>query len=1345
MTRIRIRLNVIQEKFWMDDLLKSPSTEYNDPNHTFIVRGNLSLSVLKEAYRKIMVEYPPFCSTIEVDNGCPYFVPQENFELPFKLLTIDENTDAEHVEKMLSDLVNVPFDLGSELPCRFYCIIKGNIYFLLHSFHHLVMDGMSIRTFFDRLTTIYNQLIDNRYVAANQMEQLLQFNTTIDSLFKSHNAADTAYWKQYIEDVPVKVFLPQAVYDNTKTTDAPNTWRFRLGEEMNSKVSNLCKQCNTTHFRVYSAVWALTLSKVLNTSDIALDHALNMRPKGFSLLGVFVNNFPIRYPFSEFSDKTFTDLLEYSNTNRLAEQQHIFAIYGDYLPKTNNAIRDSFNFSINYPLKLDELTVDFKDCEVLDWRHVNTNVSAELLLVIDADKQLTCDLRYKQTISFDYVKMLAQTFGYILRQVADDPNVMLSQIRLIDPQRQQSLVDIEQANLQLATAQDSFTCMFKKRAMEHANHTAVVHREQKISYSELDKLSDFLARKLHAMGIVRSNIGIALPKTIDMIVAILATLKSGNTYVPIDIHHPKDRIAFIVNDASLRLVFTHRETHDLFGNLPWLDPTISDLGADDNAVSLPMVLPDDVAYIIYTSGTTGKPKGVPIRHSMLSQTIVNNIALQKMSVESRVMQFANIVFDASVVEIFPALTIGATLYLPMEEDRKDTNLLLGFLTRHKITLINIPPVLLVTLPHTVLPDLKTIVVGGDLTNSNVIEFWSKDRLFINAYGPTENCVDVTYNVVTPCSAVNDIGTSMPGVTSYVLDSNQNMVPDYAVGELYIGGVKLSDGYINRPDLNQTKFISNPFATDDDRRNNRNLVLYKSGDLVMRNGNGHLLFLGRTDHQVKLNGFRIELGEVETIISEFGNGIRNVLAMIRENNGNKMLVAYLLVSDAEKFPVDELKDHILNRLPSYMVPSAIVPLTEFPYNTSGKIDRQKLPLPVSDANLANYNAPTTLTERRLVKIWGNLLNKDFIDSNDSFLSLGGDSIMVIKLVYEIHKHFGISVNASNIYENTTLAGMARLIDTMLDNTDENACRKLLSIAKDVMGTEGIDADSDLFEAGMDKALLEDFVHLSASSANIFFTTFDVLKFRSVRNLTDNIDRNLYSWGEGADEEKPVIVYFNGFVESYPYNMPVIASFEKNFSVFNIESISNFFIGGKDVSLQVLFEAYEDLLMVALRDKQVLFLTGYCIGSEIAIAFAKFMNQRHPAINLNVVNIEAVYDRKNYYFQDPELMQESNDLRLEIFNKLCADMPELNYDGTVVNIMVNKPILHENQVNDENIINEENEKIAKSWKENIDNWNTHYPTSPCHLLDCHHMEVRDRKDILDRIQDIVLQSFPPILPQ
>lgn len=1336
MTQTRIRLNVIQEKFWMDDLLKFPSTEYNDPNFTFKIKGNLSLPVLKEAYRNIMVEYPPFCSTIEVDNGNPYFVPQENFELPFKFISVDDTADADYVEKMLSDLVNMPFDLSRELPCRFYCISKGSLYYLLHSFHHVVMDGMTIRTFFDRLTTIYNQLLDNRYVAANQREQLLQFNTMLDRQFKSNNTADAAYWKQYIEDVPVKVVLPQAVYDNTRTTNAPNTWRFRLGEEMNSKVSSLCKQCNTTHFRVYSAVWALTLSKVLNTSVIALDHALNMRPKGCPLFGVFVNNFPIKYPFSDFSDKTFTDLLEYSNANRLAEQQHIFANYGDYLPKANNAIRESFNFSINYPLKLDELTVDFKDCEVLDWRHVNTNVSAELLLVIDADKQLTCDLRYKQTISLEYVKMLAKTFGYILGQVVDNPNVMLSHIRLIDCQRQQELVNIEQANLLLASTQDPFPCMFKKRVSEYANHTAVVHQDEKITYSELDKRSDVLACKLHGMGIVRSNIGIALPKSIDMMVAILATLKSGNAYVPIDTAHPKERIAFIINDASLQLVFTHRETRDLFGNLPFLDPSVAELSGDDKHVSLPSVLPDDVAYIIYTSGTTGKPKGVPIRHSMLSQTIVNNIALQKMTHESRVIQFANIVFDASVVEIFPALAIGATLYLPMEEERIDINLLLNFLTRNKITLINIPPALLVTLPHIDLPYLKTIVVGGDLTNKNVIEFWSKDRLFVNAYGPTENCVDVTYNVVSPSSAVNDIGVNMPGVTCYVLDRNLQMLPDYAIGELFVGGVKLTSGYINREELNEKKFLANPFASEADLLSGTNNRIYRTGDLVMRRNDGHLLFLGRSDFQVKINGYRIELGEIETCIKTYGHGINDAVVLVNDDNVAKKLVAYVLTDNTSTFSDTSLRSYIKASLPSYMVPSVIVPLERFHYNSSGKVDRKRLPLPAVSKEKENYKIPSTVTEKRLAKIWGNLMGADFIGCDDSFMSLGGDSISVIKLVYELHSTFGINLCAADIYRNATLSELAFYIESVTDDTDAVVERQLLSVASEVLDNHDLTVDSDLFAEGISQESLVSFVNKAATRHNVFFTTYDVKATRSIAQLVSTIDRNLYFWSEGHYTGKPIILFINGFVDYYPYNEPVVTALEKHFSVFNIESFCNYFLNKSEISLEELLEVYEDIVTVALKDKTIFAVTGYCIGAELSIVLAEYLRKRHDGMSLQVLNIEGIYDRTLYNELNFGFDYSDNSMRPSIFNRLYDNMPPLNYEGPVVNIMVGQPmdlLPKDKEAFDEK---EFKEKVYRAWKDNIENWKRHYPNAPLYFVDCSHMYFREEKN---------LNSFMQILRQ
>lgn len=1338
MTQGQIRLNIIQRKFWMDDLLKSPSTEYNDPNHTFIVKGELSLKVLEESYRMIMEEYPPFSSTIEVIDNDPYFIKKNDFDVPFKSLCVDDSLQPDAMDKLLKELVNVPYNLREELPCRFYCIKKGDEFYLLHSFHHVVMDGMSVRKFFDRLTVIYNQLLDDNYSAVQQLGLISQFNDFLDKKFYSCKEEDADYWKHYIEDVIVKVSLPQHVLTSTVSSDTPNTWRFQLGREMNAKVNRMCSECATTHFRVYSAVWAMTLSKVLNINDIAIDHALNMRPKDSPMFGVFVNNYPIRYPFVKMSNATFLDLLNYSNENRLNEQKHLYAVYGDYLPNVSNSIRESFNFSINYPLRLDELSVHFRNCEVVGWRHVNTDVSAELLLVIDTDDMLTCDLRYRQNISLEYIKMLATTFAYILDQVATNPNVKLSQIRLVDEQRQQELLDKEQKSLRLASSSEPFTYMFKSRASELPSHPAVVWQEKSMSYSELDSRSDILAKKLVSMGIVHSNIGISLPKSIDMIVDILAVLKSGNTYVPIAIDYPQERIDFIQKDACLSMVLTDEERRSRFVSTKCLTAKEIEDDTIDSNVSLPSVLYSDTAYIIYTSGTTGHPKGVPIKHSMLSQTILNNIDIQELTRESRVIQFANLVFDASVVEIFPALSVGATLYLPSEEERKDTNLLIGFLTRHQITSFNVPPILLTTFPHVSFPALKTIVVGGDVTNEQVIDYWSKDRLFINAYGPTENCVDVTYNIVNPNSDVNDIGTSMHGVTCYVLDEYQNLVPDFAVGELHVGGVKLSEGYINRPDLNRLRFIQNPFASDDDRKMHQNLLLYKTGDLVMRKSDGHLLFLGRTDHQVKLNGFRIELGEIEAKIAEIGDGITDAVAMVRENNGNKILVAYVLVHNAAQFSTANLKTSLSSHLPSYMVPSVIIPLEKFPYNASGKVDRKRLPLIVSETDFTSYEVPTTLTEKRLVKIWDELLDREFIDRNDSFLSLGGDSITVIKLVYQLHRHFGIMIHASEVYDNPTLSGLAKYIDNVLDNNDESAEMKLIAIAREVLNDANVDVHTDLIEAGMDDSLVEMFVNRASSEAKIIFTTFDLRKYNSIQKLIANIDRNLYFWSEGADDEKPVIMYFNGFVESYPYNVPVISSFEDKFSVFNIESIFNFFINRQDVSLDDLLKAYEDIFLVALKDKKVFALVGYCIGAEIAIAFAIYMQSRHPEISLRVLNLDAVYDRTLYCDLNLELGYVTSEKRFEIFNKVYKDMPPLDYSGPIVNIMVSKPTLLETREDGTPVEPDFNEKSIRAWRENLDNWKMHYPDAPMFMLDCTHLEIRE-KNVLDNVQDIIRRHW------
>lgn len=1337
-----IPLNFIQQRFWLDDLLKYPTAEYNDTNFTFQVRGKLSLETLREAYHKIMLEYLPLCSTIKVMEGVPNFVSDTEFvTLPFKV--IEETGHYKSVEELITSLVNQSFNLEKEFPCRFFCIRQGDFYYLLHIFHHVVMDGITLKSFFDRLSIVYNQLINGDYSFVSQMDIQRNFNSWLEDKYQQFNIVSTEYWQDYIQNVPLQLSFPQAILNQKRDSNTQTFWSFDLGKELAYRVSKLCMQYNTTHFRFYSSVWAFTVAKMLRKDSILLDHTLNLRPKdSSSMLGTFVNNLPIKYNFlNNGKDLSFLDVLDYSNKNRVEEQQHQWVSYRDFLSKGNrqNTQREYLNIGINYPVEYLNMRLELFGCQSIAWKHVNVELSADLVLAIENNEALTCTIRYRSYMSCPFIRSLGEIFEWVLRQITLNPGVELKHIQLVSPEKHAHLIAIENNNLALAKAPQTFLHYFKQNVQVNPEHIAVVWKDGNMTYEELDKRSNALAVDLVGMGRMHTHIGLSMPKGPEMLIGILGILKSGNVYVPIDYNYPQNRIDFIIQDSRINLVLVSCETTIKSFGVSYLCVKISG-GTPVNRENyyLPEVLPCDDAYIIYTSGTTGLPKGIPIKHSMLDQTIVNNVMFQKLDSSSRVIQFANIVFDASIVEIFPVLSVGGTLFLPQEEVRKDFGLLFDFLKKHTITAFNIPPVLLSNLPHEDLPHLSTIVIGGDTTTADAIGFWSRDRLFINAYGPTENSVDATYAVLDPSSQINDIGQSLPGVTCYVLDNNQHIVPDYAVGELYIGGVKLTDGYLNRPELNNEKFILNPFVSDKDQKLGRNLFIYKSGDLVIRRSDGHLIFIGRSDFQVKLNGYRIELEDIESQIVNYGNGIKDVVVLLHNESGKKKLVAYLLVPSEENFSVEKLKEHLTSCLPAYMVPALIMVLSSFPYNTSGKVDRHELPLPTFQPKKQEYQAPVTLTEKQLGKMWGQLLKLSFIDRNDSFLSLGGDSIGIIMLSVRIHDVFGLSIKASDIYKHITLAQLAKFIDTNLNENDYFAEDRLLQIAQSVIGVEDLSVETDLYQIGMDACQEKNFVSKSASEKNIFFTTYDIHRARNIKSLIGQIDRNLYFWTEGKDTGKPILVFFGGFVEYYPYNETITTYLEKDFTIFFIESYYNFFLNKEQISLEELFQAYEDIFLVALKGKQIFAITGYCSGAEIAIAFAIYMHKRHPEFLFRVLNMEGVFNRCLYNELTSTINQESLKRRLWIFSELYKNFPSLIYEGPILNVMAGQPANlispEEGIITDPLLLG----KYQKAWLDNLEYWKQRYPTAPYYELDCNHMNFPEMKN-LDALRSIILKHW------
>ena len=1323
--------------YWIGNLLKYPTAEYNDTNCAFTVKGDLSIPTFREACRLLSLEYLPFCSTIKEEKGKPYFIPNvNNYLIPAECTVNNED----EVDALLLDLSGQAFDLQKEIPCRCFIIHAGSQLYLYFVFHHIIMDGHTLTLFFKRLSVIYDQLLEGKYEPCGQTDMLNRFNGQFEEMYSQCKKEDVKYWKEYMANIPLAIPVPHDEKEEQEEQDHRDyVYTFSLGCEMNRRVQAFCEEEKTTPFRLFASVWALTLSRAMQVEELLVDHTWNLRSKAYaSLFGMVVNDLPIRFDFRK-EGLTIHDVLDYVARNRQEEKKHPYAFYPDILRSLNEGKRErekGINVAINYPLPFYTLPLFFRKCETKFYKHIHVQLEADLILGIEDNKELTCELRYRSYTSLHFVYMLADVFVEMLKQVLELPNMKLKDIALLSVPKQKELVEKEERALHQAAFPQTVVERFRNVAREKPDQEAVVFSNKQLSYAELDRLSDAVAIALLERGLHQRCIGLSTPKNLEMMVGIWGILKSGNIYVPIDPEYPAERIEFMIKDCEIALVLTTLSTPTAPSSVPLA--RIEDLMGQERTGSLPIPSPSDIAYIIYTSGTTGKPKGIPVKHLALNQTAQTNLEMLELTAQSRVLQFANICFDASIPEIFPTFLSGATLVLPQEAMRKDWSLLLPLLEEQRISFFSIPPALLTVLPHASLPSLSTIIIGGDSTSQEAIDYWSEGRRFINAYGPAENCVDATYGLLHPGSHVNDIGETMPGVTCYVLDKQMHLVPDYMVGELYIGGVKLTDGYINRPELNAEKFVPNPFVSEEDKAKGVNLRLYKSGDLVMRREDGHLIFMGRSDYQVKLNGHRIELGEIEAKLMDFGSDIKDAVALVHAFGNRKELIAYVLVEAPDLYPVAKLTDYLQVCLPHYMVPMQIIPLKSFPYNVSGKVERKLLPAPEVATGLQAYEAPVTLTEKQIAKFWGQLLNIHFIDKNTPFQALGGDSIGIIQLAVKLHEAFGVAVKATDIYKHNTVAKLAAFVDAHLDNSDKQLEEKLVAIVRTVLG-KALDAESDLFAQGMTDDQLALFVNRVATELNLFFTTFDVKEYRNIRTLLNRIDRNLYFWTEGHYTGKPIVVFMCGFVEYYPYNERIATFLEKDFSVFIIESFYQYFTGSKTVSLEELWRVYEDLFTVALKGREIVMLTGYCSGAEMAILFAQYMLKKYPKRKpFSLLNMEAIYDRNQYAKLYADVKEKTVQQRLAIFMDLFKDFPPLNYDGPIVHVMAGEPASLIIPEEGEFRTPEEKEIYLHAFQANLEAWQNHYPQAPFYTMPCHHLNFPEER-ILNILREIIQKHW------
>jgi amino acid adenylation domain-containing protein len=834
------------------------------------------------------------------------------------------------------------------------------------------------------------------------------------------------YWKKQLKDAPQRLELPADHPRPPIQSYKGSHYSQTLTPELTQQLNSLSQQQGVSLYMLLLAVFNLLLSRYSRQNDICIGSPIANRPhrQTEGLIGFFANTLVLRNQIK--SEQSFQEFLQQTRQTCL-EAYHYQDIPFEFLVEQLKPVR-----SLSYnPIFQVMFTVENNDSEALnlpglkiEWLDSSYPFAKfDLsLLALESDGQLNCTWEYAtdlfETIT---IQRMAEHWEVLLQQIVTNPQQTISTLSWLTKADQKQLELWNQTNRNYPQDK-TLVDLFEEQVKSYPNNIALVFEEQSLSYQELNQKANQLAHFLHQNYQIKPDtlIGICVERSLDMAIALLAVLKAGAAYVPVDPSYPEERIKYILENSKISLLLTQSFINDkLSGFFSELSAQLINLDRLDFE-SLPchnlslQTKPNDLVYVIYTSGSTGKPKGVMVEHKGLCNLVLTEIETFGVHPSSRVLQFASFSFDAFIWEVFMAWGGGATLYLGNKDNLMPGLPLVERLRDDAITHITLPPSALAVLPWENLPSLQTIIVAGEACSPELVKKWSQGRNFFNGYGPTEGSVCATIAKYTSFNEKITIGRPIPNVQVYILDPHLQPVPIGVPGELHIGGAGLARGYLDRPDLTAEKFIEVNLLGKTER-------IYKTGDLAKWRNDGNIEFLGRIDHQIKLRGFRIELGEIEAVLLKHPV-VKEVIVNLHKTENNQQLVAYVTGEPIDDLS-QQLKQHLKTYLPDYMIPSQIIRLDEFPLTPNGKIDRQALPHPNHESH-SLYEAPRNNIEQQLTEIWSLILEYEKISIHDNFFDLGGHSILAIKLLNEIQKNFNQELSLTSLFQNPTIAQLAQ---------------------------------------------------------------------------------------------------------------------------------------------------------------------------------------------------------------------------------------------------------------------------------------------------------------------------------
>ena len=1055
-------MSFAQERLWFMDQLEPNRPIYNMPD-THVFKGPLDFAALERSLSEIVRRHENLRTTFQMVDGRPVQVIAAPEPLTLQMTDIsalakEERTD--EAQRLADEEAQQPFDLSRGPLFRVQLVrLAEDEHLLLLTMHHIISDGWSLGVMAREMSVLYEAYKDGKDSPLPELPiQYADFAVWQREWLQGETLEkQVEYWRQQLGGEPPELELPTDRARPARQSFRGADASIELSLELTKRIKEIGREQGATLFMTLLAAFNVLLWRYCHQDDLLVGTPIanRNRRETENLIGFFVNTLVLRTKVR--GESTFRELLDQVRETTLGAYEHQDVPFEKLVEQLHPERSLSRNplFQVLFAVP-DAGEMKLHGLE-LSWMDTHSDIAKfDLSLYINEHHEglytwfeYDVDLFDKPTID----RMLAH-FQVLVEAIVANPDARLYELPLLTQAEQDELRERNQTTTDYGRDL-TIHRIVEMQAQQQPDAAAVVHGKRQLSYRELNEAANRLAHHLRSRGVqTETRVGVLLDRSVEFIVGLLAILKAGGTYVPLDGTYPKQRLQFMFEDAAIHLLLTEQSRHELVDtgerDVIYLDSDVELFPSESNENLTDLNQAEDLAYVMYTSGSTGQPKGVGVPHRAINR-LVRNTNYMQLDNSERMAHVSNVSFDAATWEIWGALLNGGTLVVLGKETVLSPPELKRAIANQKISAMFLTTSLFNQMAQSVpeaFSSMKYLLFGGEASDAPSVKRVvdkGKPQHLVNGYGPTEGTTFTTsYEVEKVAQGLRTlpIGRPLANTEAWVLDRHRNVVPVGVTGELYIGGDGLARDYLSRPELTAEKFVPHPYSTEPGAR------LYRTGDLVRILPDGNIDFLKRMDHQVKIRGFRVELGEIEAALDQYWAITESVVIDRNDLGGGTRLIAYIVPEEGVEPTPAELHAFLKDKIPSYMIPSVFMPLTQIPLTPNGKVNRRELPVPDlwEDGTSINFVAPRTPLEETLAGIWRETLSVAQVGVESNFFDLGGHSLLATRVVSQIREKFGIELPLRVLFESPTISGLAQHIEAAQSN--DSQLGRILSMLENV---------------------------------------------------------------------------------------------------------------------------------------------------------------------------------------------------------------------------------------------------------------------------------------------------------